>query len=752
MKSHHLPRPQLKSAALVSLALALALMLPFAAMAQATAEDFQPDSNDLTGYMLRSVFGVWGSGELVPVLGPAMRVFNIFALTFGTLMFTYVAVIGTLNSAQDGEILGRKWSSMWVPLRFVAGTAMLVPLASGYSTAQHLILWLAMAGGGGASAVWDAALSGFANPMTSAQAVQESESYHQRTNSLARNLLQAEVCTEMLARGSAAGATFGMTSAPQPSTYTGTTQTVGGHRLFWGPTSAGTDYAPDHCGSVTMPQHSNTITPESDAMTGSSFQAAAAAGSTQAPATPSGAVLTAEYERLATAQFNGVRAAVARVAPVATALANGATLTDAEINAAVLAAGREYRALTREPNQAVVNASAAKLSQFIASSRESGWLMASSSFFQLARIRSAANTVVDTIPAFDKKNSASSLTGAPQGVAEGPLYEDMKAVDSRINTAFAGNSDDKWYFNIGKRLAQNSAEIFSVNPSSHDHPLVQIKDKGDRLLVAIEVAATGSVLAVTAANAASDSILGKAVNTVTGLGTAFKEMVTLLTPAFYLGFMALFAVAITMSFLIPMLPFMLSIGAVLGWLMAVFSAVVAAPVWLAGHLHPEGDGFAGKAVGGYMILLETITRPLFIVFGLIGSFAIMGPLLTFVSWAFRANLSSVQGDSITGILSVIVFAVLYVSIVFTVVRTSLSLMHVLSENVYRWIGGQYAGYEQARDFGNAAQQSAATATGGIKQIGGAVAGNVAARKAQRAKLKGDANSTAPTGDSSEGRS
>src|SRR5206468_79954 len=142
-----------------------------------------------------------------------------------------------------------------------------------------------------------------------------------------------------------------------------------------------------------------------------------------------------------------------------------------------------------------------------------------------------------------------------------------------------------------------------VDPKSDKHALVQIKDTGDRIIVATEVVATGMVAATTVTLGVGNSAPGKVVDFLSGAKTTALELLHMMLPAIYAGFIACFGVGIMMAFVIPMLPFTLTIGSIVGWLMALFSAVVAGPVWLAGHLHPEGDDIAGKGVGGYMILL-----------------------------------------------------------------------------------------------------------------------------------------------------
>jgi len=734
-------------------------LLPIVAMAQGaptptpSPSDWEPTSTDMTSYILKSIFGDWSSATTdVPMLGGAMRVLNLFALTFGTLMFTYVAVVGTLNSAQDGELLGKKWSSMWVPLRFTIGTALLVPLASGYSTIQHLILWLALVGGGAASAVWSAALADFTNPMKSAQSVLNSEDYLNKTRTLTRHILQAEVCSQMLAK-SESPQQFGMTpqGIKQPFLI-GDGKSVGGYEIDWGAKTDGADKPINACGIIrTSVMHETIIDNGSTKVM--SYKSGSAGYSLDTGATS----MMPSYKDLSVAQYIGVLEAQAKLAPIAARLVTDqSSVTDIDIATAIDSAAASYRVKTDAAILGVAGAGSTKLSQFIDSASTTGWLMASSTFFQMGRIRSTVTQAANLAPSFEKKPALNGL----QGITEGPLFEDLSSIDERVNTAFQGDGTDNpaWYVKIGQTLSLAIGRSFSVNADNTDHALIQIKDKGDYLMTAIEVAATGSTAAVVAASAAAG--FGKSVLTevVTLGGSAAladgaMAAISLLTPAAYMGFIVLFGVAITMSFLLPMLPFMMTIGSILGWLMAVFSAVVAAPVWIAGHLHPEGDGFAGKGISGYMILLETITRPIFIIFGLIGAFVIMDPMLKFVAWSFRANLSSIQGNSVTGFISVIVFAMIYVAIVFTTVRTSLSLISSLAEKVYIWIGGTHAGYDQAGKFTSAAGESTGSAVRGLQGVGGAFAGAAMTRKNMKMKEKEQAAKDAAAAErqSSQGR-
>lgn len=741
-----------------------AALLPLVAGAQTapTVDSFQATDNDLTTHVLRSIFGDWKSGSMVPMLGEAMRVLNIFALTFGTAMFTYVAVIGTLNTAQDGELLGKKWSSMWVPLRFVFGTAMLVPLASGYSTVQHIILWLAMAGGGGASMVWSAAMHSFTEPDKAVLAVQGTEEYRNRVKTMMRKVLQAQACSAHMGERYQGVASFGLTITPHgdPNSTTpplGVWRTSHGYTFEWGDLTGDAVKPRDVCGSLTTTDFAVQASREVD-LTSAYTQAAPQGALPSSTSSSTGTATWAAYKSMVNAQAKGVKAAADSMVPAALILAQvpgyslnvpaNATADQrdaarAQLVAATLATATSiYLAETAPATALLGTVSLKKMTDYLSATQDSGWMLASSSFFQMSKIRSSATGAIGSLPEFTSPET--SEASQTFGVAEAPLYEDIHAVSAKI--AAAGNEGGECFTlkglitgksEIGECIARKIGEEMSFDPDESSHALVQLKDTGDSLLTFAGATATAVSTIYITSQAATESWIGKGVNAVTGAGGAISATFDVLGPLLYMGFLGLFGIGITMAFLLPMLPFMLSIGSILGWLMALFSAVVAAPVWLAGHLHPEGDGIAGRAVGGYMILLETVTRPIFIVFGLLGAFVIMDPVLRFVAWAFQANMRAVQAESATGIISIGVLASIYVAVVWTVVRQSLQLIHSLSEKVYNWVGGQNAGYDQARDFGAAAQQNAARAAGGGAEAVKTATG-FASQRAIGKKAKGNA--------------
>lgn len=124
------------------------------------------DPNDKSVEYMRNIFGnvvdvIHGeSGPASPdsVIGALSSILNLAVLAITGLVILYVIAVGVLNSAHEGNPLGKMYSSMWVPLRMLFALMLVLPMASGYSVMQIGVIWLAGQGVGIANSVWNAGL------------------------------------------------------------------------------------------------------------------------------------------------------------------------------------------------------------------------------------------------------------------------------------------------------------------------------------------------------------------------------------------------------------------------------------------------------------------------------------------------------------------------------------------------------------------------------------------------------------------
>jgi len=142
--------------------LLLALLLPSLAFAQDGGLSFTPPVGDISIVFLGYIFGIvdgvlHGSGS--QILGQMFGVFNSAVLFLAGIVFSWILGRGVLDTAHEGEFLGRNKSSMWIPVRVAGATALLLPKASGYCVLQIGIMWLVVQGVGAADQVWNAALN-----------------------------------------------------------------------------------------------------------------------------------------------------------------------------------------------------------------------------------------------------------------------------------------------------------------------------------------------------------------------------------------------------------------------------------------------------------------------------------------------------------------------------------------------------------------------------------------------------------------
>lgn len=129
-----------------------------------TGFTFTPPPGDVSIHYLSAIFGVvdgvlHGTGS--QIVGTMFGVFNAALLSMGAIVLMYILFVSVMRTAHEGEVMGKQWSSVWIPIRVVVGIILMLPKASGYSLIQIFIMWLVVQGVGAADSVWAASLNYF---------------------------------------------------------------------------------------------------------------------------------------------------------------------------------------------------------------------------------------------------------------------------------------------------------------------------------------------------------------------------------------------------------------------------------------------------------------------------------------------------------------------------------------------------------------------------------------------------------------
>ena len=97
-----------------------------------------------------------------PVVSEIFTVLNMAILALGTVWLTYNILAATVQSAWDGEFLGKRFHSVWMPIRLFIGFAAILPMFGGWGAAQVVLYQVAKMGAGAANI----AVSGVVPKMT----------------------------------------------------------------------------------------------------------------------------------------------------------------------------------------------------------------------------------------------------------------------------------------------------------------------------------------------------------------------------------------------------------------------------------------------------------------------------------------------------------------------------------------------------------------------------------------------------------
>jgi len=135
-----------------------------------------------------------------------------------------------------------------------------------------------------------------------------------------------------------------------------------------------------------------------------------------------------------------------------------------------------------------------------------------------------------------------------------------------------------------------------------------------------------------------------------------------------------------------MVPFITWFAGLVSYSAVVVEGIIAAPLHALSHIDGQGEGMGQRAGHGYLFLLNVLFRPVLMVFGfLVGSmFTIaLGSLLFKL---YPAAMAGVQGNSITGLASIIGFICIFFILCNLIIQGSFNLIHIIPDQVLGWVG------------------------------------------------------------------
>ncbi|MTV40835.1 DotA/TraY family protein [Duganella radicis] len=683
-------------------------------------QQFTPPASDLSVEYLREVFGsiigfihsganVQG-GQTTDVLGAMMKIFNSAVLFLGMIFVGYTTVKGTIDSAHDGEVLGKKMSSIWVPLRTVGGTALLLPLGSGYSLIQIFILWLALQGVGIGDAIWKAAIEQMnQDNMIARPMIPDSRP-------LAANILKFEVCAAAMNKQfleSNRSTRITAVSISQTMSNTGellnydvfdavspvalytTIKNFSNARYsvvdYKWRANDNTYLNPDVCGGISWKQ---------------SWEASEGNSNTKVIKAP-----------IMAAHAQAVQKMIIALQPIADQIVAGQKPAPGALEQA---AADYENALRAAAKTAVQSTNDRARSDFMKGAQDGGWIFAGTWYNHIVKMNDVMQSTLNGLPTSEPidisdKETKEALVTYQDAIATADEYVKHRADSVRsvyyaeTNVRAPREGEGAWEY-VRKLISapfmgainQMTQEIAGSNLNH----MSQMKSFGDTIV------GTGEAMLVTLASAtgAANSVIAKGT---VGIGFDVGAVFAFLSGFATTLLMLLLAFGVTLSTYVPMIPSITWTTSVVNWFVLVFEAVIAGPLFGIAHVHPDGDDAVGKAGQGYMMILSLCMRPALMLFGLIGAMLLTQPITGIVNVMFMTVVSGVQADALTGIVSFVAYVAIYVITMTTVVHIVFSLIHWIPDNILRWLGSHAAGLGGAEGKGD---QGHDVLVGGVREV------------------------------------
>ena len=218
------------------------------------------------------------------------------------------------------------------------------------------------------------------------------------------------------------------------------------------------------------------------------------------------------------------------------------------------------------------------------------------------------------------------------------------------------------------------------------HPMIVMTEAGHNLIATAQQYMTYSSYWQTKTRPQITNEKGQMVPDPNNPASQAHVMVTYLLGAIMvMGFM--------MAYYLPMLPFLIWLGAGLGWLIAVIEAIFLAPLWGAMHLHPEGSKYVGKGNAGYGLLASLVFRPTLMILGLIASIVVIQVYGMFVNYVYsigmKLSLNNTEASAnVTVSKMMYVLAVYFTYLIFNMalMQKMVNIITIIPDNAMKWIG------------------------------------------------------------------
>lgn len=688
---------------LITFITTLGLMLTATSAYAEIGFDWESPEHDRSIIYLKNMLGkvgtVFSDTNEITTIAQLMEAFNIAVVTLGVIVVAYTIVISTLNTAQEGEVMGKKWSSVWIPTRSILGAGLLIP-APHYSAIQIIFVNIIVLGIHAANQVWEAAVDGFAT--VGLEGSFKVELSDDGARNISSHIFHGLVCANLW------NDKYDGLLPNKVIPYVLEDQ----NKLLIG--IPGDPEYSNICGGVQITNQK-----------------------------PSGAYDLASYQLYALGAAEATAAFLGPSAPEAAGDVAPATFPPDILEGAMTTMMDGIAAAPRATGDSDFDPDEAK---------KNGWMFAGSFYYSF--ISNAGDDIVFNVLPYDpiepdlyhlgdwgnhvyspeaqqkahdylgaSEQAGDDLGGGPADPGGDSGSDPIEDPDIEISTSepsgLSGEAQ-KIVAEITKPLRDLGYAFMEHLTERYDDPLVSIRTVGSEIITTTEIIFFAMLFIVFVVMMAACSMSGEQPFCFT-----VGAVIALVTAMLGIIIAALFTIGVMLGLYTPMIPYIVFTFTVVGWFILVFETLFSAPIVALGLIGPAPD-ILGKAQPAVMLITGIFLRPSLMVLGFVAGLFLMRTIVTMINYGFATTVEA--SISHLGIFGVLALIALYGGLILAVVHECFSLIYKLPDKILRWIGGQVEQSKvgkQTEELGKSVESAADTSG---KLMKGALAASAAIGK------------------------
>ena len=620
-----------------------------------------PPATDFSVTVLHSLFPIPGNpagqntGNEATAIGQIVGQFTGFVAAIACAFVIYNTVMHIHRAAESSQILGSGQSWIFV-VRTGFAAIMMFPLAGNFSAGQQLVMQGAMWGAGMASAVYTNAITAIgpdaaviATPMIPG------------TQTVIAALINNELCMDLvnLASNTANGGPL----MPTPAALTTADTLTGGSYISYRyALSTGNEDGDPACGTITIREPgTNETTVAGISVDEAAVQSAVLNNVLTGTIRPQVASIAQQlWQTKTNAPLANLQNVYTQgVQSYTQGLTNAATTLQQKINQAL------------QQNSTTARDGGLDLAQGASQQSTLGWTSAGAYYLEIERANAATlslltGTPVITGPTWDGLPPAMSYDLAP---FESAIASFMSTLQTVVNTTdginqpsgspktlAAAQADASGVTTLeqilrllnvnGNTVNKIQAWLGQTNAQDWTDPFGGLMGLGQTLIIiALSGLGLAAVLSSTALSAGTTVWHALTFNWAAAAATTAGHLVMkfLATPIFIM-MLALMIPGLLITYVLPMIPYVMWMAGVCGWLILVCEAMIAVPLWMLAHMTVGGDGLHGRGVEGWGLLFNVLFRPVLMLVGLFLSYFVFDCM----SWLLHQSFGIATGFVLAG--------------------------------------------------------------------------------------------------------